>query len=196
MATNAPVHGYSLVEVLLVLALAGTVAAAALPQVTAGLDEQRAAGAARFISTRLQHVRMLAIARSADVAMRITSDSRGYAFAVYVDGNRNGVRTREIDDGVDVRVEGPERLGDTFRGVEFGTFPSLPPVDPGGTPPGSDPIRLGTSNLATFTPAGTATAGSLYVRGRRTQYVVRIFGDTARTRVLRVDARTNKWKPM
>jgi prepilin-type N-terminal cleavage/methylation domain-containing protein len=190
------IRGYSLVELLLVLALASTISAVAVPQVMSGIDDQRAAGAARFFSTRLQHVRMQAIVRSAAVAMRITSDSRGYTFAVYVDGNRNGVRTRDIDDGVDVRVQGPERLADNFRGVDFGTLPGLPPVDPGGTAPGSDPIRLGTSDLATFTPAGTATAGSVYVRGRRTQYVIRIFGDTARTRVLRFDARTNKWNPM
>jgi len=189
-------HGYSLLEVLLVVSILGTIAAAAIPQLTTGLDEQRAAGAARFLSTRLHHVRMLAIARSADVAMRFTSDARGYAFAIYVDGNRNGLRTREIDDGVDVKIGEAERLPDNFRGVDFGALPGLPAVDPGGTPPGSDPIRLGTSNLATFTPVGTATPGSLYVRGGRAQYVIRILGDTARTRVLRFDTRTNKWKPM
>jgi prepilin-type N-terminal cleavage/methylation domain-containing protein len=190
------VPGYSLLEVMFVLAIAGTLAAMTIPHVATAVDEQRTVGAARYVSTRLQRVRMEAIMRSADVAMQFASDVRGYLFVAYVDGNQNGVLTRDIQHGVDVRLGAVERLSDNFPGVEFGAFAGLPAVDPGSTPPGADPIRLGSSNLATFTAVGTATPGSLYIRGRRTQYVIRIFGDTARTRVLRFDAATNKWRPL
>ena len=89
----------------------------------------------------------------------------------------------------------PERLFDQFTGVDFGAIPGLPAVDVGGTPPGADPIRLGNSSLATFTPTGTSSSGSLYIRGRRNaQYVVRIYGQTGKTRVLKFDARTRQWK--
>jgi len=190
------VHGYSLLELLLVLGVVTTLAGIAIPHVVTAVDDQRAVGAARYVSTRLQRVRMEAIMRSADVAMQFTSDQRGFAYAIFVDGNHNGVLTRDIQRGIDVRLGAVERLSDNFPGVEFATFAGLPPVDPGSAPPGADPIRLGSSNLATFTALGTATPGSLYIRGRRTQYVVRIFGDTARTRVLRFDARANTWRPL
>jgi len=69
-------------------------------------------------------------------------------------------------------------------------------VDPGGTPPGTNPIRLGSSSILTFTPLGTSSPGTLYVRGRRgIQYAIRILGETGKTRVLKFDPRTRRWKP-
>ena len=76
------------------------------------------------------------------------------------------------------------------------TATRLPAVDAGGTPPGTDPIKLGSSNILTFTALGTSSSGSLYVRGRRNaQYVIRILGETGRVRVLKFDSRAQQWKP-
>jgi type II secretory pathway pseudopilin PulG len=188
--------GYSLVEVMFVAGLIATVSAMAIPQVATGLDEFRTAGAARYVSTRLQRARMEAVGRSVDVAMQFTQATNGYAFASYADGNHNGVLTADIASGVDRRLGTVERLGEHFTGVDFGALPGLPPVDVGGTPPGTDPIRLGSSSLASFAPIGTATSGSLYVRGRTAQYVVRIFGGTGKTRVMKFHPRTRQWKPL
>jgi type II secretory pathway pseudopilin PulG len=189
-------RGYSLVELIFVAGLIATVSAIAIPQIAMGLDEFRTAGAARYISTRLQRTRTEALERSADVAMQITQTPSGYAFAVYVDGNHNGVLAADIAGGADHRLGAVERLADHFAGVDFGALPGLPPVDAGGTPPGTDPIRLGSSNFATFAAAGTATSGSVYVRGRAAQYVVRIFGGTGKTRVMKFHPRTKQWKPL
>jgi type II secretory pathway pseudopilin PulG len=188
--------GYSLVELLFAAGLIATISAVAIPQLAAGIDEFRTAGAARYISTKLQRTRMEALARSADVAMQFTRTPHGYAFAVYADGNRNGVLTTEIAAGIDRGLGAIEHLGDHFAGVEFGTLPGLPPVDVGGTPPGTDPIRLGPGNLASFAAAGTASSGSVYLRGRTAQYVVRIFGGTGKTRVMKFHSRTKQWKPL
>jgi hypothetical protein len=90
-----------------------------------------------------------------------------------------------------------ERLSDQFPGVEFGAVPGSPPVDPGGTPPGADPIRLGSGNIASFSAVGTSTSGTIYIRGRHdVQYAVCIFGETGKTRMLKLDSRTRKWKPV
>ena len=90
-----------------------------------------------------------------------------------------------------------ERLPDQFPGVEFGAIPGLPPVDPGGTAPGTDPIRLGSADMASFSAAGTSSSGTVYIRSRRdAQYAVRIFGETGKTRMLKYDARTRLWKQL
>jgi type II secretory pathway pseudopilin PulG len=188
--------GYSLVELMFVAGVIATISAMAIPEAAAGIDEFRTAGAARYLSTRLQRTRMEALSRSVDVAMQFTQTATGYAVAVYVDGNRNGVLTMDIQAGVDRGLGGIEHLRDHFAGVDFGTLPGLPPIDVGGTPPGADPIHLGSSNLASFAPAGTATSGSVYVRGRAAQYAVRIFGGTGRTRVMKFHPRTKQWKPL
>jgi hypothetical protein len=138
---------------------------------------------------------MEAVSRSAMVGVQFTQTTGGYSYAVYVDGNRNGVLTRDIQRGIDRLITPAERLPDQFSGVEFGAIPGLPPVDPGGTAPGSDPIRLGSGNIASFSALGTASSGTLYIRSRRdAQYAVRIFGETGRTRMLKFEPRTRQWK--
>ena len=188
--------GYSLVELVVVMGLVATVSAMAVPHSVAALDETRTAGAARYIAMRLQRARTEAIARSTNVGVKFTLVNGRYSYGVYVDGNGNGVRTAEIASGIDAELVAPERLADQFPSVDFGALPGLPAVDAGGTPPGDDPVRLGASNLASFSAQATATSGSIYIRGQRAQYVVRVYGDTARTRILRFDTRTRQWRPL
>jgi len=188
--------GYSIVEVMFVLGLVATLSGVAVPQMLAALDDFRATGAARYMAARLQRARMEAVMRSAEVAVKFTKTPAGYAFAVYVDGNWNGIRSADIANGVDRLLSGPERLTDNFRETDFGTLDGLPPVDAGVPAPGNDPIRLGVSDMATFTAKGTSSAGSIYIRSRRTQYVIRIFGTTGKTRLLKFDARSHEWRPV
>jgi hypothetical protein len=172
------------------------VAGIAVPGLLNGLDELRARGAARYISTRLQQIRMEAVMRSASAAFRVSSEDGEFAYAAYVDGNRDGVRTLDIQRGLDRQIQAAERLPQQFSGVDFGTLPDLPSIDAATAPPGADPIRLGAGNMAVFTPHGTATPGTLYIRRRGTsQFAVRIFGETGKTRVFRFDAGSHTWKP-
>jgi len=186
-------RGYSLIEVMMSVTIITIVAAAAIPGVLANIDDARAYGAAWYVSTRLQRARMEAVVRSTRVGVRVVAAAGGFELTTYVDGNRNGIRTADIQQGVDRPLGLAERLPSLFRGVDFGVAPGVPAVD-GGPPPGSDPIKLGSSNIVTFAPAGTSSAGSLYIRGvRNAQYVVRILGETGKTRVLKFDARTRRW---
>ncbi|HZT76676.1 MAG TPA: GspH/FimT family pseudopilin [Vicinamibacterales bacterium] len=194
--TGRWIDGYSLIELVFVMGLVATLGAMAVPQTRAAMDDARTAGAARYVAGRLQRARTEAITRSSSVGIKFTQTGGQYAYGVYVDGNGNGVRTSDISNGIDLELQASERLSDQFPSVDFGALPGLPPVDAGGTPPGSDPVRLGSSNIASFSPQATATSGSLYIRGQHAQYVVRLYGDTARTRILKFDARARQWRPL
>ena len=187
--------GYSLLELLFATGLMTTLAGMALPVMLAGLDEARTLGGVRYVSARLQRARLDAVARSANTAVRFTRTGSSYAFGVYIDGNGDGVRTTDIQRGVDTAVSPDERLSDQFPGVEFGTLPGLPPVDASSSAPGADPIRLGASDMLAFTPLGTSSSGSVYVLGpRRVQYVIRVFGATGKVRILKFDSRSGRWE--
>lgn len=188
-------NGYSLVELVFVIGLMTTVSGMAVPPIMTAMDDYRTSGAARYISTRMYQTRMEAVKRSADVALQFTQTARGIGYAAYVDGNGNGIRTQDIRRGVDRPLGSVERLPDQFAGVDFGVLPGLPSLD-GGAPPGTDPIKLGSSNLLSFSAAGTSSSGSVYIRGSSAQYVVRVFGDTGKTRVLKFNVRTNRWNPL
>jgi type II secretory pathway pseudopilin PulG len=190
-------RGYSLLELVFVSGIAVTLSGIAVPPLLTAMDDVRAAGATRYISARFQRARIEAVLRSAEVALQFTQSPSGYAYAVYVDGNRNGLLTREIQRGIDRLIGAPERLSDQFPGVDFGAIPGLPPVDPGGTAPGSDPIRLGAGSFASFSAKGTSSTGTVYIRSQRdAQYAVRIFGETGKTRMLKFDRRARQWIPL
>jgi type II secretory pathway pseudopilin PulG len=194
---HGPSVGYSLLELVFVMALSITVSAAAVPQYLSGLDDTHATAATRYVSARLQRARMDAVVRSASVAIQFSSSPTGYAFGVYADGNRNGVLTYDIQHGIDRPLGAVEQLSDQFPGVDFGVLPGLPAIDSGSSPPGSDPIHLGSGSLASFSSAGTSSSGTLYLRSRGgAQLAIRIFGETGRTRLLQFDRNAWIWRPL
>jgi hypothetical protein len=189
--------GYSLLEMTFALGLTTTLGGIAIPQMLAGIDDYRTAGAVRYMSTRIGRVRMEALARSANVALRFSTTPAGFSYTTYVDGNGDGVKTHDISQSIDWALGLPEHLSDNFAGIDFGTLPGLPAVDSSSSPPGTDPIKLGSSNMLSFSPMGTSSTGSLYIRGRGTaQYVIRVMGETGRVHVLRFNTRTRQWKPL
>src|SRR5512138_2504047 len=194
---SAQAAGYSLAELAVAVGVMVTVTAIAAPAVEAGLDEARTSGAARYLAARLADARMAAIQRSSEVAMRFTATDHGYSYAVYADGNNNGVLARDVQDHIDRSIVAEESLANHFRNVEFGTLPGLPAIEAGASPPGDDPVRCGSSNSLSFGPLGTSSSGTVYLLGRsRTQYAVRVFGGSAKIRVYRFDWRSNRWSPM
>jgi type II secretory pathway pseudopilin PulG len=190
-------RGFTFFDLLFATALIAVVMAAAVPQLLAGLDEWRTRGAVRYLSGRLYQARMEAAVRNADTAVRFVHAGSSYEYVTIADGNRNGVRSLEVQAGIDRVVHSKERLTDKFPGVDFGALPGLPPVDPSGAAPGSDPIRLGTGDMVTFTPLGASTPGSLYIRGRgKVQYVLRVFAETGKIRMLRFYPGSREWKQL
>jgi len=166
-------RGFTLLELLFALGLFLVLAAIAVPAVLAGLDRSRVRAAARFLSARMTLARAQAVARSAAVALRFADDAGVTSLTAYADGNGNGVRSRDIESGDDPLLDAPVRLSDLFPGVVISS------------------LAIGASGLLSFTPEGTATSGTIVIRGRDgTVFAVRVFGVTGRTRVLRYDAGT------
>jgi prepilin-type N-terminal cleavage/methylation domain-containing protein len=179
--------GYTLSEMLFVLALIAVVGGMAVPQVLAGLDRSRGLIAARYLASRMAIARLQATARATTIAIRFAEGPDGIDFQTFEDGNRNGVLTADIQQQIDVSIEPAVRLWELFPGAEIGLTPDSP---------AARPVDLaGGSSLLSFTPLGTATSGSVYVRGPDgTQWAVRVLGATARARLLRFDARARQWR--
>lgn len=185
-------RGFTVTELLFVLALAATLGGLAIPLLDEAADDLRAAAAARYLAGRIHAARIEAITRGAAVALRFEADARDYVFTPVVDGNGNGVRTADIATGID-RPSGPrDRLGLKFPGVRVGLLPGVPDAD-GAVTGSTDGLRIGSARILTLSPDGTATSGTLYVQGQRAQYAVRVLGVTARTRVLAYERGTGTW---
>jgi Tfp pilus assembly protein FimT len=171
-----------LVAVTAVIAILGGATAA---RVLSSVDHSRGYAAARYLAGRMALARTQAVARSTAVGLRFTQESAGFTFAVFQDGNGNGIRTADIQSGVDRPSQPSTSLLEQFPGVDIGLSPQSP---------ATSAVQLGQTNLLTFTPLGTATSGTIYVRDQRgTQWAVRVLGATGRIRVLRYDPRTGNW---
>ena len=177
------------------LVLLGVSAALALPSMRSGLDGLRAAAAARHLAALIQSTRVRAVTQSVHVGLRFERDGERYRYAMYADGDGDGLRARDIRSGVDARLVDFERIGDRFPGVAIGIAARLPGIAGRETlPAGSDPIRFGASDGLTFSPLGTATSGTLYLRHRSgRQLAVRVLGATGRIRILEFNKDTASW---
>ena len=194
---DGPAHpaGFTLIEASVVLLLLGVSAALALPSMRTGLDGLRGAAAARHLAALAQSTRVRAVTQSVHVGLRFEREGAGYRYALYADGNGNGLRARDVRNGVDARLTDFERIGDRFPGVAIGIAGRVPDVSGRGTlPAGSDPIRFGSSDGLTFSPLGTATSGTLYLHhGSGRQFAVRVLGATGRVRILEFHGGTASW---
>jgi Tfp pilus assembly protein FimT len=187
---------YSLVELLLCLGLVMVLGAATTPGLLAARDTVRADGAADYLSALLHGARMEALKRRCHVAIRFETDGDGYTLAAYVDGNGNGVRAADISSGVDALLRPRERLDQQFANVTFGFESGVPDADGVATDASSDPIRVGQSRMLSFSPTGTSSTGTVYLRGSgRRQVAVRVLGATGRIRSLWFDFGARQWLP-
>ena len=188
--------GTSLFEVLFAIAILATVTALAMPFLLASRDDIRMDAAARYMSAQIMLARAHAARHGAAVGLRFERSGKTYRMAMFLDGNGNGVRQADMRRGADPRLTPWWTLADLFPGVQVELGPGIPAV--GSTQPtgaGADAVRFGRSDTITLTPIGTATSGTIYLRGPSgRQYAIRVLGTTARMRVLLFDAASGTWR--
>jgi len=183
--------GTSLVEVAVVLSIIACVLAIGLPVLTNGADAKRTRDAASFLAGQFRLARQRAAMTGRNVAIVFEDLAGDVGWRLCEDGDRDGISRGDISSGVD-RCEAPvQPLSHRFSQVAVGYVPDVPSPD-GETD--ASPLRFGLAQMAVFTPTGTASAGTVAVRGPgANQLAVRVSGVTGRTRVLRFDFATREW---
>lgn len=183
--------GTSLIELTLVLGIVCLSAAMSAPVLAGAADAGRAREAAQFLAAQCRSARADAIARNATASLVFDLVSAKWRFRRCVDGNGNGMRRAEITSGRDTCIASAE-VGELFSGVRVDVLPGLPDPDGGAATNGA--VRFGSSDIASFSPVGTASAGTVYLRSDRgAQYAIRVAGTTGRVRVLRYEAVSHSW---
>lgn len=186
--------GHTLIELLAAMSVLLVILAAAVPTMTRAAGEARTRGAAFYMASRITMLRIKAVNRSANIALRFEPQGNTWIFREFGDGDWDGVRSVDIASGRDYAIGEPEQLGHSFRGVEFGFLAGCPLIDGQPVSSGMSPVRIGNASMISFSPAGTATSGSLYLRGEgATAYAVVVLGATGRTRVLRCTPHHGVW---
>ena len=192
-------RGFTLIELLVVAAVISLLVLVTPTVVdwSAGLEVRLAA---YELVGALRTARSSAIRLGSKVAVKFRTATDGrVSFTLYRDGNGDGVRTSDIDRGIDPRVGLPRELRHFGRHAKFGFPPGIQPRDPSDPRRRlddlEDPVRFNRSDLASFGPLGGSTPGSLYLTdGRHHLLVVRVFGRTGKVKILRYDVRSERWR--
>jgi prepilin-type N-terminal cleavage/methylation domain-containing protein len=190
--------GYTLAELLAVLAIVAMAVAAALPAAATLRDAGRAAAGARTMATLLSAQRWKSVTAHRVLGLQFRKAGTNWTWREVADGNGNGLRTADIARGIDPVLTQDAALERQIENVTLGIPPGGPyPEAPPGTDmlsAGDDPVRFGRSDLISFSPVGSASSGTLYVTdGRRGFYAVVLFGPTARLRVWRYRPEERRW---
>ena len=189
-------NGFTLIELLITIAIIGLTTAIAVPNLQALRRRSAVRAAALEIRAIFRNARMRAITRSANAGVKFTRGAYDWQYAIYDDGDGDGVRNDDIRRGVDRRVTAPRSM---IRGPELASIsiPASLRVDPDGAamPANASPVQFGRSTICSFSPLGESTPGTIYLADAAgLAYAVRVFGGTAKVRILRYDAQRKRWE--
>ena len=191
-------RGYTLAELLAVLAIVAMAVAVTLPAAAMLRDGGRAAAGARTMATLLSAQRWKSVSGRRVRGLQFRKIGNAWTWREVADGNGNGLRTAEITRGVDPVLSQDDALERQVQDVRIGLPPGGPyPEAPPGTgslTAGDDPVRFGRSDLVSFSPVGSASSGTLYVTdGRSGLFAIVLYGPTARLRVWRFLPLERRW---
>ena len=195
---NRSQRGFQLVELVIVLALFVLLATLTAPPLLRISSEVRLRLAAQEVSSAMMLARALAVRHCANVALKFRPRPFGAAtWSLYRDGDGDGVLNRDIDTGKDPILTQPRRLEQIGNRVRFGFPPGRRVRDPGSGAwlKGDDAIRFNSSDLASFSPLGGATPGTVYLTDGQSQLAaVRVTGRAGQVKVLVYDYGMEVWK--
>lgn len=189
-------RGWSALELVFVVMLILTIGGWSLGAAATAAADVRAISAARYLAQCVRQARVEALRRSAHVGLRFGTRDRFVTFGAFVDGNGNGLRTTDIEDGVDRPLIPEQAVSDQFRGAAIGLGMDVPGIDEGAAPMGrgSNPIRLsGGGMLLSFSPTGSSSSGTIYLESEARQFAVRVMGLTGRVRLLEYVPLARQW---
>ena len=190
--------GFSVPEILIGTALAGFLVAMLTPGAMSLKESVSIRNAVHETTVAFYRARAYAISRGRNVGLKFRRNGDRWEWALYGDGNGNGVRTAEIASGVDraLGVYYPWTRNDVLPAIMTGIRVPDPSTRGRYLDRIDDPIRFNNSDICSFSPIGDSTPGSVYLWDARNRMAaVRVFGASAKVRTLYYRRGERGWKP-
>jgi type II secretory pathway pseudopilin PulG len=188
-------NGLGLLELIIIVAIIAIIALCAAPSFGSYRRRASVVSQANELREIFRAVRSRAIARSSHAGVKFVRSGDQWTYALYDDGDGDGIRTDDINSGVDPRYAGPKVLTQ-FHLAAIALLP-YPIRDPDGDPllPTSSPVQFNRSTICSFAASGSGTPGTIYITdGGGELYAVRVYGASGRVRMLRYDGGRKRWE--
>lgn len=189
-----------MIETLIAVSVSAALIGSAVPPLLDATARLRVRAASEEIRGTFRLAQSLALRYDTNVGVKFRERPDGsVTFALYRDGDGDGVLTNDIDRGVDPELEPPRVLQHFGRSAGFGFPPGMVPRDPSDPHRRladlDDPIRFNGSNIASFSALGTSTPGSIYLSDRKgVLAAVRVVSRTGKIAIVFYDAKTERWQ--
>ncbi|MEW5806328.1 MAG: hypothetical protein AB1756_03130 [Acidobacteriota bacterium] len=192
-------NGNSLTEIVCVLAIGGMIASVSVPHVAGMVGKAKVRGAIREIAAVFREARWHAVSKGKSIGVQFKKEQDLYLYRIYEDGNNNGIRTADINSGKDILINGPYQIKSRYGNVDFSILKGKPirkiPPETGFIENPDDPIKLGKSDIASFSPTGDSSSGTVYISDEKDRMMaVVLFGPTVRIRVWEYVYEENRWR--
>jgi hypothetical protein len=190
--------GATLIEILMAVAMLAVLGVLLMPTLLEKTSGLRLALTAQKIAETLRDARSYAELHDTRVALKFYTQDDPMTYALYRDGDDDGVRPTDIVDGTD-RMLWRRPLGYFAEDIRIGFPPGRAPRHPGDAQRrmnrSDDPIRFERSNLIAFSPRGALTPGAVYLSDGRFQLAaVRLKKTTGQITVLIYDQEKDAWR--
>lgn len=183
--------GTSLIEVLVTVALVATVTTMGAPVVMHARDAQEGRQAATYLAGQFRSARQHAVLTGRHVGFVFDLVGDAWVFRRCADRDDDGLLRADIAAGIDTCDGAPRTLDAWYPRATIDRAATVP--DLSGQFTGAV-VAFGASGIASFSPLGTSSSGSITVmtRGGR-HYAVRVAGVTGRIRVVQFSVEARRW---
>jgi|WetSurMetagenome_2_1015567.scaffolds.fasta_scaffold25742_5 hypothetical protein len=178
-------RGYSLLEAVAVLFLTGLLGWVGIGSFTRLMAQSSTRSLAQVVRSLVVESATRAVSGRTYVGIVFERGERGATARIVEDGDWDGVTHEDMVRGTDRPLGSPIYLkeGNAYLGL-----PEAVRTDPSGARiPDDDPVRFGRGDILSFSPTGTSTPGSLYLRdvSGREAWAFRVAGLDGRIRCYR-----------
>lgn len=190
-------RGVTLIELLMVVAIIGLFLLVSTPHF---LSLRRQAGmraATKELRGVISFARSRAIARGAHCAVKFKLIAGEWSYAIFDDGDFDGVRNDDINAGIDPVARPFTKVLPGLEPLRIG-IPLLGARDPdtnAALTASDSPVRFNASTLCSFSPNGSGTPGTVFLTdGVSDVGAVRVFGATGRVRTQMFNRARGRWE--
>ena len=188
--------GLGLLEVIIAVAIVGLIVLCTVPAFAARRRHTSLVAQADQLRSIFRQARARAIARNAHAGVRFAMRGTQWTYALYDDGDNDGIRSDDIASGVDRCYALPSVLMPEFHLASIALLP-VAIRDPDGDPlsPNASAVQFGRSAICSFNPNGGGTPGTVYITNTDGEIdAIRVYGSSGKVRILRYNAVTRKWE--